>query len=311
MAVKVRAAYSGGPLASAHLNTDINTDMAKSTSHLTVSCHVFRQGTISTVDLNLEDIMLTAKQFSIGVSGDTAFPYAVLLQDYNSLKNPNDQFIYIEIQHQQDVLEDLAKKRFEFLALRDDFKYILKHSDDFQNADGTSVDRDKLSKDFDSVVDAINTMQREASACTRDAKQCEFTKFDVAKFNVPVLKNLPKPVGVPNGDDMQPGEMLNTGQAVSSANGQYTFQSQGDGNLVLVRNRDGQPLWASNTDGRPNGVCIMQGDGNLVIYDPNGIPIWSSNTSQHPGSRLLVQNDGNVVIYRPDGTSVWATNTVQ
>jgi len=197
VAVKVRAAYGGGPLASAHLNTDINTDMSKSTSHLTVSCHVFRQGTIGIVDLNLEDIMVTAKQFSIGVSGDKAFPYAVLLQDYDSLKNPNDQFVYIEIQNRQDVLEDLAKKRFEFLALRDDLKYILKHSGDFQNADGTAVDRDKLSKDFDSVVDAINTMQREASVCTRDAKQCEFTKFDVAKFSVPVLakgKTMPKTV---------------------------------------------------------------------------------------------------------------------
>lgn len=113
------------------------------------------------------------------------------------------------------------------------------------------------------------------------------------------------------GDDMQPGEVLNANQSISSANGQYTFVYQGDGNLVLYRNKDGGALWASNTDGRPVGVCIMQGDGNLVIYDPHVNPIWSSDTWHDPGSRLFVQDDGNVVIYRPDGTPIWATNTVQ
>jgi hypothetical protein len=122
-----------------------------------------------------------------------AFPYAVLLQDYDGLKNPNDQFVFIDIQNRQDVLEDLARKRFEFLALRDDLKYILKHSEDFQNSDGTPVDRDKVTKDYDEVVDAINTMQMEASACTRDASKCSFTKLDIAKFAVPKLVKEAKP----------------------------------------------------------------------------------------------------------------------
>jgi outer membrane lipoprotein-sorting protein len=116
------------------------------------------------------------------------------------------------------------------------------------------------------------------------------------------------PVNPPaQGDDMQPGEVLNPGQSIKSASGRYTFVYQTDGNLVLYD--DGTPLWASATDGRPVGRCIMQSDGNLVIYGPGGQPFWSSNTWQHPGSRLVVQDDGNVVIYRPDGTPVWATNT--
>lgn len=113
------------------------------------------------------------------------------------------------------------------------------------------------------------------------------------------------------GYEMQPGEVLNPGDRISSANGQYTFIYQGDGNLVLYRHKDGRPLWATHTDGKPTGVCIMQGDGNLVIYDSDVNLIWSSDTGQHSGSRLVVQNDGNVVICRPDGKSVWATNTVQ
>src|SRR5271157_5395224 len=148
--VKVHAAFNGG-LTSAELNTSINTSTARSESHLEVHVHVFRQGAIGIADLNLEDIMSTAKSFPVDVSGDKAFPYAVLLEDYSSLK----------------------------------------HSDDFQNADGTPANtpanRDKLSKDFDEVINAINTMEKEASACSRDASQCIFTNFDTAKFVLPVV----------------------------------------------------------------------------------------------------------------------------
>jgi hypothetical protein len=110
------------------------------------------------------------------------------------------------------------------------------------------------------------------------------------------------------GDHMQPGEVLNPGQSISSANGQYSFIYQSDGNLVLYRESDRHPLWTPNTDGRV-GVCIMQDDGNLVVYDPT--LSWASGISGHPGSHLVVQNDGNVVIYQPNGAPLWATNTSQ
>ncbi len=113
------------------------------------------------------------------------------------------------------------------------------------------------------------------------------------------------------GDLMQPGEVLNPDQSISSANGQYYLVYQADGNLVLYRIRDGSPLWASNTAGRSGQVCIMQTDGNLVIYDGNAHPLWASNTAGNPGSRLVIQDDGNVVIYRPNNNPIWATNTVQ
>ena len=109
------------------------------------------------------------------------------------------------------------------------------------------------------------------------------------------------------GDDMQPGEVLNPDQSITSANGRYRFIYQGDGNLVLYDG--GQPLWASATDGRSVGACIMQGDGNLVVYGRAGEYVWDSASDGNAGSRLVVQDDGNVVIYRPDGAPVWATNT--
>ena len=57
---------------------------------------------------------------------------------------------------------------------------------------------------------------------------------------------------VATGDDMQPGEVLNPGQSISSANGRYVFVYQGDGNLVLYG--PAGALWASNTNGQPVGV---------------------------------------------------------
>jgi hypothetical protein len=83
------------------------------------------------------------------------------------------------------VLADLASKRFEFIALPDNLEYILKHIEDFKNDDGTPAARDQLSKQFDDAV--INSMEREASACTRDPLQCTFTTFEVAKFDLPKL----------------------------------------------------------------------------------------------------------------------------
>lgn len=55
---------------------------------------------------------------------------------------------------------------------------------------------------------------------------------------------------------------------------------QGDGNLVLYDNRR-NVFWASDTWDKGEGPkrCIMQGDNNLVIYDVNDEPLWASDTA--------------------------------
>src|SRR6266513_3667173 len=115
-------------------------------------------------------------------------------------------------------------------------------------------------------------------------------------------------------DQLLPNESLEPDEFRTSSNGRYTFIYQGDANLVLYKNYPLQPrnaLWASNTNGQPPKVCIMQADGHLVIYDPNGHALWSSDTWHDPGSHLVVQDDGNVVIYLPNNTPACETNTVQ
>jgi hypothetical protein len=109
------------------------------------------------------------------------------------------------------------------------------------------------------------------------------------------------------GDQMQASQVLNPGQSITSAGGQYQLIYQRDGNLVLYH--AGAALWASGTNGRGLGVCIMQADGNLVLYMPGGHAVWSSATNGSPGSHLIVQADGNVVIYKPTGQAIWSTNT--
>lgn len=86
-----------------------------------------------------------------------------------------------------------------------------------------------------------------------------------------------------------------------------TFQS--DGNLVLYCERPTGwiPRWSTDTWGQTVTTCIMQTDGNLVLYN-GSVPVWSSNTWTFPGSRLIVQDDENLVIYQGD-KAVWTSST--
>lgn len=109
-------------------------------------------------------------------------------------------------------------------------------------------------------------------------------------------------------DTLEPGERLLPGRSVHSPNGKVDLVLQTDGNLVLYRTRDGNPIWATNTNGRHVRECVMQQDGNLVLYDHAGQPLWSSNTYGKNGASLKVQDDGNVCLYL-HGHCHWASGT--
>jgi hypothetical protein len=91
-------------------------------------------------------------------------------------------------------------------------------------------------------------------------------------------------------------QQLIPGQILYSQNRQYRLVMQGDGNLVMY-NSSNQPLWASNTGGQSIKNCLMNADGNLIIYKTTGQVSWASNTGDKGKSRLVIQNDGNLVIY--------------
>jgi hypothetical protein len=111
-------------------------------------------------------------------------------------------------------------------------------------------------------------------------------------------------------DTLVANQSIGVNQSVQSSNGMFSLVLQGDGNLVLYRQSDMTPLWASQTNGRVVNEAVMQGDGNFVLYGPFG-PVWATGTDGNPGAFLIVQNDGNVVIYNSSGTPIWSTGTQQ
>jgi hypothetical protein len=100
---------------------------------------------------------------------------------------------------------------------------------------------------------------------------------------------------------------LAANQSLSSCDGRFTLNLQGDGNLVL---REGSSaLWASNTVNSAAVTAVMQGDGNFVLYTSAGSPVWASGTAGNTGAKLTLQNDGNLVLASASGATLWSTGT--
>ena len=99
------------------------------------------------------------------------------------------------------------------------------------------------------------------------------------------------------GDTLRNGTTLTAGEKLSSRSHTFDLIMQGDGNLVLYQGS--KALWYSNTAGDNGASVTMQGDGNLVIY-LNGVAKWSSNTVGFSRDYLRLQNDNNLVIYQGD-----------
>jgi len=103
------------------------------------------------------------------------------------------------------------------------------------------------------------------------------------------------------GSTLAAGGALTEGDYLESDGGQYKLIMQGDGNLVLYQ--EGKALWSSETGGHPGSYAVMQGEGNLVVYD-GATATWNSSTWGFSGAHLALQNEGNLVIYQ-DGHPVW------
>ena len=104
--------------------------------------------------------------------------------------------------------------------------------------------------------------------------------------------------------DIKADEALEKGDSLECNEYRLTFQR--DGNLVLYRN--GQPLWATGSEGQGATKFLMQQDGNVVLYQGNK-PLFATDTDGNSGAYLRLQSDGNLVVYSRSGQPLWATNT--
>src|SRR5262249_26058023 len=103
--------------AAAHLDTDIDSEKSSTAAHVEVRVHVMQNGAIDHTDQTLEEILQKAHDFPPTVAGNLAVAFAVSLAEYKTLKLPDDNFNFLDIQNQRDVLAEHARKRFEFLTL--------------------------------------------------------------------------------------------------------------------------------------------------------------------------------------------------
>jgi hypothetical protein len=102
------------------------------------------------------------------------------------------------------------------------------------------------------------------------------------------------------------GQLLRPGQSRRSRNGQYALSMYSDGNLVLVHQESGTPLWSSQTSGNPGAFAVLQRGGNLVVLSSSRHPLYSTSTAGDTDTSLLVQDDGNAVLYSA-GKGLWSS----
>jgi Ca2+-binding RTX toxin-like protein len=99
------------------------------------------------------------------------------------------------------------------------------------------------------------------------------------------------------------GDALQPDWSIASPDGRYTFIYQYDGNLVLYG--PSGVMWATNIYGYSAGRTVMQGDGNLVVYNAANAAVWASNTMGSGGAYLALDNTGQLSIQTNDTTIVW------
>ncbi|WP_072620283.1 S8 family serine peptidase [Spirulina major] len=99
---------------------------------------------------------------------------------------------------------------------------------------------------------------------------------------------------------------FNRGQDWTTSTG-YKFAFQNDGNLVM-RNPEGQAIWATGTHDTGADRFVVQADGNVVLYEGSEA-LWATDTNDNPGAYFAIQGDGNLVVYSSDDDPLFESGT--
>ena len=113
---------------------------------------------------------------------------------------------------------------------------------------------------------------------------------------------------------------LNINDALFSATRNFKLTLQADGNLVLyviddatlpvdiTQGQYSHAVWSSGTEGLGAVRCVMDPDGDLILYKADNHAVWHTATYYHPGALLRCQDDGNLVILATNGSIIAASN---
>jgi hypothetical protein len=101
-------------------------------------------------------------------------------------------------------------------------------------------------------------------------------------------------------------DYLAPGDSLVSPNGRYRLTYQPNGDLFFYVDEGGSSggTSVSKTAGQPAWRCIMQDDGNFVIYSAPYKPIFASETSGHDGARVVISNDGKYGLFEASGERI-------
>jgi hypothetical protein len=109
------------------------------------------------------------------------------------------------------------------------------------------------------------------------------------------------------GAHMHVGQTLSRRQTLTSHSGGFILAYQDDGNLVLYPYDQDRAVWASGTNGASVGECVLQEDGNLVVYNRDGRAVWASGTNGSPVARFTVRDGGFLTLESAAGDILWTT----
>lgn len=107
---------------------------------------------------------------------------------------------------------------------------------------------------------------------------------------------------------MFPGDHLDKGEQVESANGNFVLVLQKEGFLAIL-DKEGKPVW--KVGGGRGQKLMFEKNGNLVFYDVKGMAMWQSNTKGLGVEALVLKDDGNLVLITKNGDVKWQTGTAQ
>ena len=112
-----------------------------------------------------------------------------------------------------------------------------------------------------------------------------------------------------NSDWLQPGDYLSRGDSMISRDGRYEMVLGTDGDIVLSR-IDGERavLWRSKTKDLGGIRLVMGYDGNVVLRDRKSNVVFSTKTSWDQPGKLVLQGDGNLVLFDKD-KPIWGSGS--